>query len=229
MVKYSQFKEIVHLTFNGYDDLLRGNNSSLFLKHPLSIANGATADTKILKWNFTPMNDVILSNYARIVVEIVNMPSNITITGNGLFTLASPFVIRSPSITTHKSFDSANNGTNSLLIFYNETLQNSSTFYTNPHPELLFNYSANKSFLQSGNFELIITYPLQTGAGAPTILNNGFDHFSITLLIYDIDEDLLLTQNTVEVSKEDYKKPQTFLNNNLHTFQLDNYNKKNKF
>jgi hypothetical protein len=229
MVKYTKFKEIVHLTFNGYDDLFRGNNSSLSLRHPLSVANGATEDTKILRWNFTPMNDVILSNYARIVLECVNMPSNITITGNNAFTLASPYTFRTPSITTNKSFDSANGGTNSLLIFYNETQQNSVSYWLNTHPDMLFNYSVEKSFLQSGTFELIITYPLTTTGAPPTILSNGFDHLTFTLLIYDIDEDLLLTQNTTEVKRDDYKKPQTYENNNIHTYGLDNYNKKKGF
>ena len=151
-MKYTRFKELVHITFFGYDEELRCVPSSFSVTSPLSIANGSTSDTKRLKFRFTPMNDVILSNYARIVIECVNIPNtNVVVGGGGI--LVAPFTMRT---TNYKSFDSQNNGTNPLLVFYSDK---SNDFFQNTHPDMLFNYSIDKTFLQRGELELIIQYP----------------------------------------------------------------------
>ena len=113
-MKYKQYKEIIHLTFFGYDDELRGSASSLPLTHPLSIANHAVNDTKVLRFRFNPITDVILTNHARVVIECATIPTNLSITGNAGNVLVAPLTIRTSSITPYKSFDTANNGFNPL-------------------------------------------------------------------------------------------------------------------
>ena len=217
-MKYIRFKELVHLTLFGYDDENRGVPSSFSVTSPLSIANGSTSDTKRLKFRFTPMNDVILSNYARIVIECVNIPNtNVVVGGGGI--LEAPFTIRTTSITNYKSFDSQNNGTNPLLVFYSDK---SNDFFQNAHPDMLFNYSIDKTFLQRGELELIIQYPNNQFLIQATC----FDTFAITFIIYDIDEDLLLSENTTDFKKEHLQHPQTFLNNTENIFNTQSFNKK---
>ena len=92
------------MTYFGVDDEKRNVASSFSVEAPLSIAGGSTSDTKKLKFRFTPMNDVILSNYACIVIECVNIPDVAHVVNGGV--LLSPFTIRTTSITTYKSFDS---------------------------------------------------------------------------------------------------------------------------
>ena len=67
-MKYTKFKQILHLSFFGSDDELRGTVSSFSITSPISIALGSASDTKTLRFRFTPFNDVILSNFARIVI-----------------------------------------------------------------------------------------------------------------------------------------------------------------
>lgn len=217
-MKYTRFKEIVHQTFFGYDDELHNLASSISLTSPISVALGGTSDTKRLRFRFTPINDVILSNYARICIQCVNTPSIANVvTGAG--SLQAPFTIRTTSITSYKSFDSQNNGANPLLIFYSNK---SNDFFQNTHPDTLFNYSIDKTFLQRGELELIIQYPTDTSLRQGTC----FDTFAITLIIYDIDEDLLISENAGEFEKAHLKYPQTFLNNTENTDNIQQYSKK---
>lgn len=217
-MKYTKFKEIVHLTFFGYDDELRNTASSITLTSPISTAGNGTTDTKRLRFRFNPMNDVILSNYARIVIECVNIPNTASVLANNGLLLA-PWTVRTTSITNYKSYDSQNNGTNPLLIFYSDK---SNDFFQNQHSDMLYNYSIDKIFLQRGEVELIIQYPNSTNL----VQASCFDNFVITFIIYDIDEDLLLTENTTEFKKEHLKYPQTFLNNTENTFNTMSFNKK---
>jgi len=87
---------------------------------------------------------------------------------------------------------------------------------------MLFNYSVDKTFLQRGELELIIQYP----NNQYLIQASCFDTFAITFIIYDIDEDLLLSENSSDYKKEHLRHPQTFLNNTENTFNTQSFNKK---
>jgi len=217
-MKYTRFKEIIHMTLFGYDDELRNTASSISLKSPISIAAGSTSDNKRLRFRFNPMNDVILSNYARIVIECVNIPATANVLANN-GVLSGPWTVRTTSITNYKSFDSQDNGTNPLLIFYSDK---SNDFFQNQDASMLFNYAIDKTFLQRGEMELIIQYPNNTNL----VQASCFDNFVITFIIYDIDEELLKSDNTTDALKEHLKYPQTFLNNTENTFNTQAFNKK---
>jgi hypothetical protein len=139
------------------------------------------------------------------------------VTGAG--SLQAPFTIRTTSLTNYKSFDSQNNGTNPLLIFYSNK---SDDFFQNNDANILFNYSVDKTFLQRGEVDLILQYPTDTTLRQGTC----FDTFAITFIIYDIDEELLLTENTSEYKKEHLKYPQTYLNNTETSYNTQSFNKK---
>jgi hypothetical protein len=109
-MKYTKFKEILHFTIFGSDDALRGTASSFS-----TVALGRTSDAKTLSFSSTPFTDVILSNFARILIQCANLPSTGDVEGcSGK--LAAPFTIRR-SFTNDKIIDSQNNGTNPLLFF----------------------------------------------------------------------------------------------------------------
>jgi hypothetical protein len=215
-MKYTKYKDIIHLTFFGIDDELRGRASSFSTTSPISIALGCTSDTKTLRFRFTSFNDVILSNFARIVIQCVNIPATGDVVA-GAGTLEAPFTIRTTSITNYISFDSQNNGTNPLSIF-----TKSNDFFSNDDANMLFNFSVDKTFLQRGSLDLIIQYPntqFLTQA-------NCFDTFAITFIIHDVDEELLLTENTPEYKKEHLKYPQTYLNNTETSYNIQSFIKK---
>lgn len=217
-MKYTKYKEIIHISLFGYDDELRGMPSSFSTTSPISLALGSTSDTKTLRFRFTPFNDVILSNFARIVIQCANLPAIGNVVGGGGI-LAAPFTIRTTSITNYKSFDSQNNGTNPLLIFHSSR---SDDFFQNNDANVLFNFSVDKTFLQRGSLDLIIQYPNDQFL----LQANCFDTFAITFIIYDIDEELLLTENTSEYKKEHLKYPQTYLNNTETSYNTQSFNKK---
>ena len=217
-MKYTKYKEILHLTFFGYDDELRARVSSFSTTNPISIALGSTSDTKLLRFRFTPFTDVILSNYSRIVIESICIPSTNSVVGNAGI-LEAPFTIRTTSLTNYKSYDSQNNGINPFLLFNSIK---SNDYFINNDATLLFNYSVDKTFIQRGSLDLIIQYPNNQFL----IQANCFDTFSITFVIYDVDEELLLTDNTTEYKKEHIKCPQTYLNNTPTSYNTQSFNKK---
>lgn len=217
-MKYTKFKEILHLTFFGYDDELRNRASSFSLTNPISIASGSASDTKLLRFRFTPFTDIILSNYARIVIECICIPATANVL-NGGGVLSAPFTIRTTSLTNYKSYDSQNNGINPFLLFHSIK---SNDYFINNDATVLFNYSVDKTFIQRGSLDLIIQYPNNTFLTQA----NCFDNFAITFVIYDVDEELLLTENTTEYKKEHIKCPQTYLNNTPTSYNTQSFNKK---
>ena len=88
----------------------------------------------------------------------------------------------------------------STLIY---TTEFSETIYTNPAPEMLYNFNVSQNFFQNGFIEFQITYP------GITLAVDYLTRFYISLVVYDVDEEDLLLKDTPDV---DYKNFEAHMN-----------------
>jgi hypothetical protein len=176
------------MTFFGYDDLNKADNSSIFRTSAQSAAD-VLYDTKIFKFNINRLFQTQLSQNAKIVIEQIFLPSSGT---NPL--RSGPITLRMNNLNTH-AHDSQNNGSRSTLIY---TTELSETIYTNPAPEMLYNFNISQNFFQNGFIEFQITYP------GITLAVDYLTRFYISLVVYDVDEEDLLLKDTPDIDFKNF-------------------------
>ena len=214
-MKYIKYKQICRFTFFGTDDELRGNVSSLSKTSSASDA-AVESDTKRLRFRFTPMNSVDLSQFAKIVIESLYMPSVVGATNTGGAGVPNAILngmvtIRTSSLSSVNNFDTENKGNNSLLMFWSYF---PNTMWYNNYPETMYNFPVSKSFLQQGQLDLMVTYPVSAG----NVQN--LEKFAFSVIIYDIDEEDLLLKDTPEWKKEHIRMQ--YPQNNGRYYNLSN-------
>lgn len=209
-MKYIKYKQICRFTFFGTDDELRNNASSFSKTSSMSDA-AVNFDTKRLRFRFTPMNSVDLSQYAKICIEALYLPATTAVTNQLGVNLTGMVSIRTSSLSSVNNYDTENNGNNSLLVYW--TNFPNSMWYNN-YPETMYNFPITKTFLQQGQLDLMITYPIS--AGNVQVL----DKFTLSVIIYDIDEEDLLLKDTPEWKKEHIKMH--YPQNNGRYYNLSN-------
>jgi hypothetical protein len=183
-MKFYRYKQVQRLTFFGYDDFYRDDPNSFSKKSPLSVTVGVDNDTKLLRFNINRISHTQISQNAKIVIEQVSLPN--------LGARSGPITVRMNNLNTH-SYDSQNNGLSSTLLYTTETTAQQ---FSNPFPEILYNFSISQNFFQNGYIEFEIQYPdIDVG-------QDDLDRFHISLVVYDVDEQDLLLKDTPDV---DYK------------------------
>ena len=187
-MKFYRYKQLQRMTFFGYDDLNKADNSSIFRTSAQSGAD-VLYDTKIFKFNINRLFQTQLSQNAKIVIEQIFLPSSGT---NPL--RSGPITLRMNNLNTH-AHDSQNNGFRSTLIY---TTELSETIYTNPAPEMLYNFNISQNFFQNGFIEFQITYP------GITLAVDYLTRFYISLVVYDVDEEDLLLKDTPDVDFKNF-------------------------
>jgi hypothetical protein len=225
-MKFYKYKQLQRMTFFGYDDLNATDTTSFSRTSvqsrtvatpavaavaavvyaagpPIVYAAAAvvaapvvpvvTSDTKILRFNINRLFQTPLTQNARIVIEQIYLPSSGTRPRTG------PITVRMNNLNTH-AHDSQNKGFNSSLIYTSEF---SDTIYTNPSPDMLYNFDIAQNFFQNGHVEFQLTYP------DIEISMDFLNRFYISFIVYDIDEQELLLKNTPEV---DYKNFEAHMN-----------------
>jgi hypothetical protein len=183
-MKFYRYKQVQRLTFFGYDDFYRDDPNSFSKKSPLSVTVGVDNDTKLLRFNINRISHTQISQNAKIVIEQVSLPN--------IGARSGPITVRMNNLNTH-TYDSQNNGLNSTLLYTTETTTQQ---FSNPFPEILYNFSISQNFFQNGYIEFEIQYPdIDVG-------QDDLDRFHISLVVYDVDEQDLLLKDTPDV---DYK------------------------
>ena len=184
-MKFYKYKQVQRLTFFGYDDFYREDPNSFSKKSPLSVTVGVDNDTKLLRFNINRISHTQISQNAKIVIEQVSLPN--------IGARSGPITVRMNNLNTH-TYDSQNNGLNSTLLYTTETTTQQ---FSNPFPEILYNFSISQNFFQNGYIEFEIQYPdIDVG-------QDDLDRFHISFVVYDIDEQELLLKDTPDV---DYKQ-----------------------
>jgi len=184
-MKFYKYKQVQRLTFFGFDDVYREDPNSFSKKSPLSVTAGVDNDTKLLRFNINRISHTQISPNAKIVIEQVSLPN--------LGARLGPITVRMNNLNTH-THDSQNDGFNSTLLYTTETTTQQ---FSNPFPEILYNFSISQNFFQNGYIEFEIQYPdIDVG-------QDDLGRFHISLVVYDVDEQELLLKDTPDV---DYKQ-----------------------
>ena len=192
-MKYYKYKQVQRMTFFGYDDMIK-TNESLSKTSPQSISNVVIADTKTMRFNINRLSSIQLSQNARIVIESLSCP----LLTEGVTERDGPITVRMNNLNTN-SHDSQNNGLNNTLIYISEGQTSvNRTPFINPAPEILYNFSIDQHFFKNGYVELKLTYPENT------VVLDYFERFYISFVVYDVDEQDLILKDTPEVDFKNY-------------------------
>lgn len=146
-MKFYRYKQVQRLTFFGFNDSLRGDDSS-FSKRSAQSDPLIDNDTKTLRFNFPNLHYIPLSQNAKIVIENLHLPE-------GPANRGGPITVRMNNLNT-KSFDTHNNGYSSTLLYSTEAQLEP---FHNPYPKILYNFSISQNFLRNGYIEIEVTYP----------------------------------------------------------------------
>jgi hypothetical protein len=227
-MKFIKYKQVARITLYGFDDLLRGNNSSVYTE-PLNsryfINNANIGGTPIgknakrMRFQIKGLDNVKLSDNARFCLESINVP--ILYDGTDDKKSLSQTIVRMSNLSSINCFDSHGNGQTDPVIFTAQThpsqqrigtttnnvvyqnLEASSVFY-NPYPEILYNFPISSNFLNNRYFDFTIIMQFMVADFIDLADDQHYlDSFHISFIIYDLDEQELLLTSTQDV---DFKK-----------------------
>jgi hypothetical protein len=191
-MKFYRYKQVQRLSFFGFDDVYKEDESSLSKRSPQSIGAAVDNDTKVMRFNINRLHHTQLSQNAKIVIEQLFLP------GVGAARLG-PITIRMNNLNTN-THDSQNDGLNSTLLY---TTEAAGVSFQNTFPEILYNFSISQNFFQNGYIEFTITYP-DNNITAVVGVAPPLGRFYISLVVYDIDEQDLLLKDTPEVDFKNF-------------------------
>ena len=196
-MKFYRYKQVQRLTFFGYDDILKTDQTSFSKTSPTTV--NVDYDTKRLRFDINKIASIQLSQNARIVLESIYVPS---VAGqNGVFRDA-PVTVRMNNLSSN-SYDSENEGYNTTLIY--SCFITGQTF-TNTSNELFHNFSIDQNFFKNGYIDLQITYPNQLiGNDNDVFIDIILPKFYISFVVYDINEEELLLKDTPDVDYNNFR------------------------
>ena len=226
-MKFIKYKQVARITLYGFDDLYRGNNSSVYTE-PLNsvyftqnliagvqVGNNA----KRMRFQIKGLDNVKLSEHARFCLESINIP--ILYDANDDRKSIAQTIIRMSNLSSINCFDTHGNGQTDPVIFTAQThpnqqrigtvvnntifqnLEQSPVFY-NPYPKILYNFPISSNFLNNRYFDFTLIMQFMPG----DFINladdqRALDSFYISFIVYDLDEQELLLTSTQEI---DFKK-----------------------
>ena len=201
-MKFYRYKQVQRLTFFGYDDILKTDQTSISKTSPTSV--NVVYDTKRLRFDVNKIASIQLSQNARIVLESIYLPALFDEFGDR----HAPVTVRMNNLSSN-SYDSENKGYNTTLIY--SCFITGQTF-TNTSNELFYNFSIDQNFFKNGYIDLQITYPnIQIADDYEDFIDNVLPKFYISFVVYDINEEELLLKDTPDV---DYNNFRAHYNNN---------------
>ncbi len=199
-MKFYKYKQVQRLTFFGYNDILKTDQTSFSKTSTQTTTVNVNLDTKQLRFDINKIASIQLSQNARIVLESIYVPS--VFTGeNGVFRDAT-VTVRMNNLSSN-SYDSENKGYNTTLIY---TCQTTGETFTNTSNELFYNFSIDQNFFKNGYIDLQITYPnQQIGNDNDIFIDFILPKFYISFVVYDINEEELLLKDTPDVDYNNFR------------------------
>ena len=224
-MKFIKYKQVARITLYGFDDLLSGNDSSIFTDNlnseyyttnldAMNVLIGKNA--KRLRFQIKGLDNVKLSENARFCMESISVPILYDGNNNELKSLGQT-MIRMSNLSSLNCFDSQGNGQTDPVIFTGQTHINQQTVGTatvnisvqnyspppvfyNPYPEMLYNFPISSNFLNNRHIDLTITMHFTAGDFIELVNDQEyFDLFYMSFIVYDLDEEELLLTSTQDI------------------------------
>ena len=232
-MKFFRYKQVARLTFLGADDELN-NVASSYYNTKFKLFNNTEVNTKLLRFRINNLRDIKLSQNAKLILESIYLPtiidnafdikhnSNIVVKFKNISDSKSydssndnnsspiffthsvqsrPQTIVSTTTTTLAGAVNtyANNIVNTIKF------DNGISFF-NPSPDKLYNFTIPNTFTNNTVFEFEIIYDMQVGVNIIQADDRGeFYKFQCSLVIYDEDEENLLSHDSKDVDYDKYK------------------------
>ena len=179
-MRYTKYKNFVRISCFGPNDTLRNKSESQYRTPGSNFTNGKTC-----RFNFNgTLNDVILSNNARLILESIYFP--------GVLNVGAYVNIRIVTSSEDTVFDTVKQTSgNPLLVTLssaNQTILNTS--------ELFYNFNVPSTFLSKGYIDVEIEAPVVTVA--ITYVGAVLDRFMLTFVIVDEDDEEINDPNIAQ-------------------------------
>ena len=229
-MKFIKYKQVARITLYGFDDLLKGNNGSVFTEPINSVVYAANVDAngdqignnaKRMRFKLNGLDNIKLSQNARLCIESIYVP--ILYDLNQISKTFGLYIIKMSNLSSVNCYDSHGNGQSDPVIFTSppsltqqrlydpvnnvllSTLNTtSSQVFYNPNPKILYNFPISSNFLNNRQIELTFIFQfLDQNMYDVTSEPMLFDNFYISFIVYDLDEEELLLTSTQDV---DFKK-----------------------
>jgi hypothetical protein len=169
-MRYTKYKNFVKISLFGDDDIWLSNSNSVYK------IDGTINNSKRMRFNFNgSLNDVKLSNSARLILESVFIP---TITN-----LANYINIRIVTSTEDINIDTGKFNTGNPILI---TTRANTMVYNNS--ELFCSLNIPNTFLSKGYIEIELEAPT-VGATVDFITSTPLRAFQLTFVIIDVDEE----------------------------------------
>ncbi len=227
-MKFIKYKQVAWITLYGFDDLYRGNNSSVYteplnsiyftknLNAGVQVGNNA----KRMRFQLKGLDNVKLSEHARFCIESINVP----VLYDNVYERKSlsQTIIRMANLSSINCFDSHGNGQTDPVIFTSQTHPSqqrlgtvtnnvvysntgqADVFY-NPYPEILYNFPISSNFLNNRFFDFTFIMQFMVGDFINLVDDQSyFDSFYISFIVYDLDEQELLLTSTQEIDFKNF-------------------------
>ena len=225
-MKFIKYKQVARITFYGFDDLLKMDNSSVFTEPVNSIVYNTNVDAnggqignnaKRMRFQIKGLDNVKLSQNSRLCIESIHVP--ILYDTNNIPKTYGLYIIKMSNLSSVNCYDSHGNGQSDPVIFTSppsltqqrlydpvnnvllSTLNTtSSQVFYNPNPKILYNFPISSNFLNNRQIELTFIFQfLDQNMYDVTSEPMLFDNFYISFIVYDLDEEELLLTSTQDV------------------------------
>ena len=186
MVVSTKYKQVCRLQLYGDDDLYSNNSNSVY---SLPVSTGVI-NSKRLRFNLNnSLSHIQLSNNARCIVEMCNIPSLTNWNGKNV-------IVRLGCATRDIVLDTKKflNGNPILLSYALSSTANAPNILFNCS-EFFYNINVPSNFLQVGYIDLELECPTATSAVTLTGSTPPLSTFYINLVI--VDEDLEKTKDNI--------------------------------
>ena len=185
-MKYYKRKQVSRLTLFGNDDLNKLVQSSF-----------TVSNNKIEKhfiFDISGLN-VELSSNAMMVLESVYIKNKILNTNQDLYT--GEIIIRCKNLNNNAMWDSDGKRSKPVLLWNGSS---SNFIWSNPSPDILYNYQVQRNILQNNRIELI----LECTTNLSIFDNTAFNDMSLSFVIYDYDVEEVNTMSEIDFTRMFY-------------------------
>ena len=210
-MNFFRYKQVARLNFSGIDDELN-NEPTSYYNTKFKLLNNNEINTKLLRFRIDNLSDIKLSQNAKLILESVFIS---TVEDAALdIKHNSNIILRLKNLNDSNCFNSDNN--NYSILFSHcfasrqvpGTIANTYSFerglsFVNPSPDKLYTFTIPNNFTNNTIFEFELIFLMRTGLNLSVADRSSFYKFQCSFIIYDVDEEELISNdsNTVDLSK----------------------------
>ena len=206
-MKFFRYKQACRLTFNGLDDELNTVATSYYITK-YKLLNNTEINTKLLRFRINNLQDIKLSQNAKLILESVNIPAILDDTNE--IKHFGNVILKLKNISDSKCYDSSNSNNSSPILFissvqstaqtYVDVNTVSSTLATTLTPSVsTYNNTIQKELMHNGSIHFVNPAPdkLFNFTIPNTFTNNTIFEFE---LIYDMNvgENIIMADDATD-------------------------------